>query len=357
MIKVEELNKIIRITYDDGTTDRIAKNDFSYQITTDGTQVILKEVSTQRIVTLLKSLTIIGDIDISGLSILQTDELLSKFPAASVSNTSNGPNIYSPNVSIDSISTEVFAINTSSTISISGIFLDFVNSVNVSASVNNAGILYEIESKNFNELVLSITTSTVPQILTFTLNYAEDLSVEFSIEVIDSVSYIPTTNTTGIHQWIIPDNQSNDVILTDGGFESPDINGNGWNDHAICGPFNSPTETKLTFTIDRVDNNRTAYANISLSTTNTNSPSENPAVYIVGHDIEAYDHLGNYINSTTCDIGDSIGISIKPNEIRFYKNEIIFASKQIPQQLADVYLNITAYQAIKLSQILIKTYY
>lgn len=237
-----------------------------------------------------------------------------------------------------------------------GTFMDAITNVSVTGQTDSAGVTATIVSKSFNEIIIEITVNAVIQTYNLILsNNQSSFSTTFITENFTQV--IPSLTGSGNSLWIKPNVTNNDCVLTTGGFEAENNNGDGWNDHAYFGTFTSATKLAFEFDILELQDASNAYCFIRFNNTNNASTSGNPRVYAQnGSTFLGYASNGSQFLNTQISEGDNIEVIFTPTTMEIFKNGQSLGINNGTYNLNGIYMNFTAYRVFKIENITAKIF-
>ncbi|MDB0602180.1 hypothetical protein PL373_13680 [Tenacibaculum maritimum] len=262
---------------------------------------------------------------------------------------------YNPKFVINTFLPTVIETNKTSQVIIKGSFLDFVDSVNMTAP-NQTGTSISIISKSFDQLVVELTTNSDVQQYQLTLKSPSNQEETILIDSANISIYTPNTTGKAPELWV-KTGSSNNTVVTTGGYEAENSGGNGWNEHAYFGAFTSSSRLEFSFKVDRLQGASNAYCFIRTNNQNNASTSGNPRVYISnGASFLVYAPNGSSLTNTQIAVGDMIDIVLEPNKYEVFKNGVSIGVYNGTVNLTNVYMTFTGYRVAKLSNINAKVY-
>lgn len=255
---------------------------------------------------------------------------------------------------ITNVSEKYFGFNSTTSIEIEGEFLDQINGANLIGTIGNSSVS-NLQILSHRKITLDVISDSIPDTYTLELKgICGDVSVN-NIQVLSITTTIPDNNVSSPALWR-KSNSNNNVTLGLGLFESQNSTGNGWNDHAYFGPFNSNSRIDYEFTVDRLNGNSNAYCFIRFNSSTNPSTSGNPRLYISnGNTLYVYNNSGSQ-STHTLSQNDVIKISFTINSMEVIKNGTSIYFDNQGYNLNNMFATFTAYRVFRATNIKAKVF-
>lgn len=154
---------------------------------------------------------------------------------------------YSPTLTIIGIDKTKIGLNKTTSIIVSGKYMDFVENVNVSGSTDNNGLGVVIISKSYDSIIIDVTTNSQAQDLTLLLIAFDGSTKSLNIESLNIDVLMPSNG--GSVLWQNKTGEATNPNNTGYGFIQKPSTSGGWNTQATFFgvPANKDFELEITY--------------------------------------------------------------------------------------------------------------